>query len=125
MLNRFNQELNNIIFESYNISPKYIDKDFQGTYNNIDLFTSKTFFKGISRETFIAPEFIKLLLNKLNLNVIKEETSVIIYIPKFSFVFTGIITPKFSNRYELILLNSWKSDKVPHIETTGQIRIIL
>lgn len=125
MLNHFNLELNSIILESCSINPKYVDKDFQGTYNNIDLFTAKTFFKGISRETFIAPKFIKLLLNKLDLNVIKEETSVIIYIPKFSFVFTGLLIPKFTQRYELLLLNSWKSEKIPHLEITGQLRIIL
>jgi len=125
MLNQFNQELNDIIMEAYSVNPKYIDKDFQGTYNNIDLFTSKKFFRGIGHDTFIAQEFIKLLVEKLDLNVIKKETSVIIYITKMSSVFTGRILPKFSKRYELILLNSWKSEKIPHLETTGQLRIIL
>lgn len=125
MLDKFNQKLNSIITEAFEVSPKFIDKDFQGSFNKIDLFTSKKFFKGIPSEMFISQDFVQLLSNKLNIKKIKKETSLIIYISKFSFVYTAIILPTPGKRYEIILLNSWKSDKIPQIETTGQLRIIL
>jgi len=125
MLNQFNKKITSIITEAFEVSPKFIDKDFQCSFNKIDLFTSKRFFKGIPSETFIAQEFVKTLNDKINLNVIKKETNVIIYITKNSFVFTGIILPTPGKRIEIILLNSWKSEKIPNIETTGQKRIIL
>lgn len=125
MLDKFNKKINSIIFESYELSPKFIDKDFQGSFNNIDLFTSKKFFKGIPSETFITQEFIQSLIERLNIKNIKKEISLIIYISKLSFVYTGIILPTPGKRIEIILMNSWKSEKIPPLEITGQKRIIL
>ena len=81
MLDQFNQQINFIITEAFDLSPKFIDKDFQGSFNKIDLFTSKKFFKGIPSETFIAQEFIKKLNEKININEINF---------KFNFMFSPI-----------------------------------
>ena len=125
MLDQFNTELNSIIFEAYDVNPKFIDKDYQGTFNNVDLFTSKHFFSGVNKEMFLSPAFIQSILNKINVNEIKTQISIIVFIKKESLVFNGLIVPEHCKRYELILLNSWKSDKIPHLEVTGQKRIIL
>jgi len=92
MLNKFNS----IISETFDLSPKYIDKDFQCSFNNVDLFTSKIFFKGINNESFIGQEFLKELLNKINLKSINKETPIIIYLTKLNSVYSGIIfsTPR-------------------------------
>ena len=125
MLDQFNKKLNTIITEAFEMSPKYIDKDFQGSFNKIDLFTSKKFFKGISSEISLSQKFIQSLIKKLNIKNLTKEISLIIYIPKLSFVFTAKLFPTPGKRYELLLLNSWKSEKIPEIETSGQLRIIL
>ena len=125
MLEKFNKNINFIILESFEVSPKYIDKEYQCTYNKIDLFTSKKFFKGSNTENTISQTFIELLLKKIKINNIKKEKRLIIYMPQFSNVYSAIISPTHANRHEIILLNSWKSERIPPIETTGQERVIL
>lgn len=124
MLNQFNKNINEIIFEAFEISPKFIDKDFQCSYNKIDLFTSKKFFRKDLNELFVGQEFLRKLNDKIKIDKINKESSFIIYIRKFSLVFSLLIVPDLCNRHEVILLNSWKSDKIPGIEVNGQKRII-
>jgi len=123
MLEKFNKELSFIIKEDvYKISPKFIDKEYKCSKNKVDLFISKKFINSIG---IIYEELLKLISSNFNINDIKLETSVIIYITRFEVVYSGIILPTSGNRHEIILLNSWKSNKIPHLETTGQIRIII
>ena len=97
MLEIFNENLSKIIFESYSVDPKYIDKEFQGSFNKVDLFISSKFSNKSLSEMFISNNFIKLLFDKLNINEIKKETNVIIYITSHSLVYARIN-----------LSNSWK-----------------
>lgn len=89
MLDNFNIEMSKIISESFNVDPKYIDKEYQGSVNKVDLFTLKSSNNKFSK-TFISNNFINLVLKQLNINDIKKETNVIIYIPSHSLVFTRI-----------------------------------
>ena len=112
MLKNFQKIIDEEVFSN----DLFFEKKFAFTLNKKDIFTSKLVRKDFNNDK------LKLFVEKININ---KPGEYIIFFRKDEYVFVITAKQTSGNRFEIYIKNTFKSSKIPHLQSSIQKRLII